>query len=190
MSIKNSNDTIGNRTRDLPTCNVVPQPTAYSPDMSLPDFDLFPKLKKPLHGKRFKSIEDVSNEVTPRNQTHQQRRRPDRNTRLAQTLHRCYKAQWRWYWRPVNVFCKINLFLKRIRTVCRTFEMTHVYLRSVSYMMCGRIETCLLIGVELVREGCGLSVNRTQKREGRELSVSLFYTIRSRCHEQWEWDEM
>ena len=26
--MKNSNDTIGNRTRDLPTCNAVPQPTA------------------------------------------------------------------------------------------------------------------------------------------------------------------
>ena len=32
--------------------------------------------------------------------------------------------------------------------------------------MCGRIESCLLIGVELVCEGCGLSLNRTQKREG------------------------
>ena len=28
MSIKNSNDTVGNRTRDLPTCGAVPQPTA------------------------------------------------------------------------------------------------------------------------------------------------------------------
>jgi len=28
MSMKNSNDTIGNRTRDLPTCRAVPQPTA------------------------------------------------------------------------------------------------------------------------------------------------------------------
>jgi len=36
----------------------------YSPDMSPPAFDLFPKLKKPLHGKRFRSIEEVSNEVT------------------------------------------------------------------------------------------------------------------------------
>ena len=26
--MKNSNDTIGNRTRDLPTCSTVPQPTA------------------------------------------------------------------------------------------------------------------------------------------------------------------
>jgi hypothetical protein len=32
--------------------------------MSPPDFDLFPKLKKPLRGKRFSSIEEVSNEVT------------------------------------------------------------------------------------------------------------------------------
>ena len=28
MPMKNSNDTIGNRTRDLPTCSAVPQPTA------------------------------------------------------------------------------------------------------------------------------------------------------------------
>ena len=28
MSMKNSNDTIGNRTRDLPACSIVPQPNA------------------------------------------------------------------------------------------------------------------------------------------------------------------
>ena len=28
MSMKNSNDTVGNRTRDLPACNAVPQSTA------------------------------------------------------------------------------------------------------------------------------------------------------------------
>jgi len=28
MSMKNFNDTIGNRTRDLPACSAVPQPTA------------------------------------------------------------------------------------------------------------------------------------------------------------------
>jgi hypothetical protein len=28
MSIKNCNETIGNRTRDLPACSAVPQPTA------------------------------------------------------------------------------------------------------------------------------------------------------------------
>jgi transposase len=42
---------------------VLPHPP-YSPDMSPPDFDLFPKLKKPLCGKRFRSIEEVSNGVT------------------------------------------------------------------------------------------------------------------------------
>jgi hypothetical protein len=36
----------------------------YIPDMSLPDFDLFQKLKKPLRGKGFRSVEEVSNEVT------------------------------------------------------------------------------------------------------------------------------
>jgi histone-lysine N-methyltransferase SETMAR len=35
----------------------------YSPDMSPPDFDFFPELKKQLHGKCFRSIE-VSHEVT------------------------------------------------------------------------------------------------------------------------------
>jgi hypothetical protein len=28
MSMKNSNDTVGNRTRELPACIAVPQPTA------------------------------------------------------------------------------------------------------------------------------------------------------------------
>ena len=36
----------------------------YSPDLSPPDFDLFPKLKKPLCGKRFGTIDEVSNEMT------------------------------------------------------------------------------------------------------------------------------
>jgi histone-lysine N-methyltransferase SETMAR len=42
---------------------VLPHPP-YIPDMSPPAFDLFPKLKKPLRGKRSRSIEVVSNEVT------------------------------------------------------------------------------------------------------------------------------
>jgi len=42
---------------------VLPYPP-YSPDMIPPAFDLFPKLKKPLRGKRLRSIEEVSNEVT------------------------------------------------------------------------------------------------------------------------------
>jgi hypothetical protein len=32
--------------------------------MNPPDFDLFPKLKKPLRGKHFRGTEEVSNEVT------------------------------------------------------------------------------------------------------------------------------
>ena len=35
MSIKNSNDTIGNRTRDFPTYDAVPQPTALPRDTHL-----------------------------------------------------------------------------------------------------------------------------------------------------------
>ena len=42
---------------------VLPHPL-YSPDMSPTDFYLFPKLKKPLHGKHLRSIEEVSNEMT------------------------------------------------------------------------------------------------------------------------------
>jgi len=37
----------------------------YSSDMSPPAFHLFPKMKKPRRGKRFRSTEEVSNEVTP-----------------------------------------------------------------------------------------------------------------------------
>jgi hypothetical protein len=74
------------------------------------------------------------------NQTHQQRRLSDRNTRLAQTLDRCNKAQRRLHWRPINIFCKINSFLKRKYTVCRTFEMIHVFWCSFTR---GYHATCL-----------------------------------------------
>ena len=36
----------------------------YTPDMSPPDFDLFPKLKEPMRGHRFSSLEEVSAAVT------------------------------------------------------------------------------------------------------------------------------
>jgi hypothetical protein len=46
MSMKNSNDTIGNRTRDLPACSAVPQPTApprapvgYITSLKIPYYD-------------------------------------------------------------------------------------------------------------------------------------------------------
>jgi len=42
---------------------VLPLPP-YSPDMNPPAFDSFPKLKKSLLGKGFRSIEEVSNEAT------------------------------------------------------------------------------------------------------------------------------
>jgi hypothetical protein len=35
-----------------------------SPDVSPPDFDLFPKLKQPMHGQRFSSLEETSAAVT------------------------------------------------------------------------------------------------------------------------------
>ena len=36
----------------------------YSPDMSPPVFDLFPKIKEPMRGHRFSSLEEVSAAVT------------------------------------------------------------------------------------------------------------------------------
>ncbi|KAK9712413.1 hypothetical protein QE152_g24901 [Popillia japonica] len=42
---------------------VLPLPP-YSSDMSPPDFDLFPKLKKPMRGRRFRSLEELSTAVT------------------------------------------------------------------------------------------------------------------------------
>lgn len=42
---------------------LLPHPP-YSPDMSPPDFDLFPKLKGPLRGRRFADLEQLSLSVT------------------------------------------------------------------------------------------------------------------------------
>jgi histone-lysine N-methyltransferase SETMAR len=42
---------------------LLPHPPC-SPDMSPPDFDLFPELKKPIREKHFRNIEELSNEVT------------------------------------------------------------------------------------------------------------------------------
>ena len=49
MSMKNSNDTLGNRTRDLPTCRAVPQPTAppHAPSSSVDDTKSFQPLYAP-----------------------------------------------------------------------------------------------------------------------------------------------
>jgi len=41
MSMKNSNDTIGNRTRDLPTCSAVPQTTALPRAMEDEEYDYY-----------------------------------------------------------------------------------------------------------------------------------------------------
>ena len=37
---------------------------SYSPDLSPPDFDLFPKLKEPLRRSYFSSLEELSADVT------------------------------------------------------------------------------------------------------------------------------
>jgi len=71
---------------------VLPQPP-YSLDMSPTDFDLFPKLKKPFRGKRFKCIEVVSNEVTPVIRYINSKGVLTGIQDLPQTLDRCDKAQ-------------------------------------------------------------------------------------------------
>jgi hypothetical protein len=43
--------------------SVVPQPS-YSPDLSLCDFFLFPKLKFHLKGRRFGTVDDIQKVVT------------------------------------------------------------------------------------------------------------------------------
>ena len=58
VSMKNSKDTIGNRTRDLPTCSAVPQPTALlraSPLCCIPWLNLMAALKpfKPTANRDF-----------------------------------------------------------------------------------------------------------------------------------------
>jgi hypothetical protein len=44
---------------------VLPHP-AYSPDMSPPDYGLFPKLKNPLRGQRFPTLNAINEVVTRR----------------------------------------------------------------------------------------------------------------------------
>jgi hypothetical protein len=46
MSTKNSNDTVGNQTRDVPACSALPQPT--SPPLA-PDIKLYSKQLKSDH---------------------------------------------------------------------------------------------------------------------------------------------
>ena len=43
----------------------------YSPDMSPPDFHLFPKLKQPMPGRCFPSLEELPTDGTPNNSTHE-----------------------------------------------------------------------------------------------------------------------
>jgi hypothetical protein len=38
--------------------------TSYSPDISPPDFFLFPKIKSTLNGRRFEDTEDIKRNVT------------------------------------------------------------------------------------------------------------------------------
>ena len=47
-----------NRVKTKNSTNIIEQPP-YSPDMASADFFLFPKLKLPLRGNRFQSIEDI-----------------------------------------------------------------------------------------------------------------------------------
>jgi hypothetical protein len=87
---------------------------------------LFPKWKKPFRGKRFRSIEEVSNDVTRVIRRINNEGVLTAIQDLPKCWDRCDNAQWRLHWRPVKVFCKINSFLKTKHTVCRTSEMAHL----------------------------------------------------------------
>jgi len=59
MSMKNSNDTIGNRTHDLSACSAVPQPTApllASPPPSIFNIAVFMERLVMLPGNSFPTI--------------------------------------------------------------------------------------------------------------------------------------
>jgi hypothetical protein len=56
MSMKNSNDTTGNRTRDLPTCIAVPQPTALPHAPSLVNRSLILKCKANFISLKYKIL--------------------------------------------------------------------------------------------------------------------------------------
>ena len=73
---------------------VFPQPL-YTPDMSPTDFDLFPELKKPFLGKRFRSTEEVSNEATPVIGRINNEGALIGIQDLSKRLDSCDKAQWR-----------------------------------------------------------------------------------------------
>ena len=65
---ENARPHLGNDVRELLdgySWEVLPHPP-YNPDMSPPDFDLFPKLEINMHDVRFYTLEDLSGSVTRR----------------------------------------------------------------------------------------------------------------------------
>ena len=55
----------------------------YSPNMSAPDLDVFPKLKEPMRGRRFSSLEELSTDAT---RTTGQMNKSGWNNNASQTL--------------------------------------------------------------------------------------------------------
>ena len=58
----------------------------YSPDTSPPDFDLFPKLKEPMCGHRFSSLEEVFCSGYPSHPRAEQKWHPKWNSKSSETL--------------------------------------------------------------------------------------------------------
>jgi histone-lysine N-methyltransferase SETMAR len=50
--------------QDIPEVNHPPPPRPYSPDLSPPEFFLFPEIKSTLKGRRFEDTEDIKRNVT------------------------------------------------------------------------------------------------------------------------------
>lgn len=73
------------RRLELHQTTSLPHPP-YSPDMSPPDFDLFGRLKEPLRGKRFESLNDLKNAAGQVLKSLNRNNSLDGNQRLP---HRC-----------------------------------------------------------------------------------------------------
>jgi hypothetical protein len=60
--MKNSNDTIGNRTRDLPACSEMPQPTSVIKKITPGDFARISRMEQGKQSSQLKAYFTVLNE--------------------------------------------------------------------------------------------------------------------------------
>ena len=83
--MKNSNDTIGNRTRDLPACSAVPQPTA-PPRSPVKQF-AYPILMTSLKDRLSTRCSTLENPLTLRHSTSPSQEMDRKNSHLPYPIH-------------------------------------------------------------------------------------------------------